>query len=342
MKFGIFLNSQHAAGEDANRRFYEIVEQVRLARQLGFDSVWGGEHHVTPGYHYFPLLPLLHRLAPEAEGMEIGTNIVLLPMHNPVETAEVAAFLDVVTGGRFQLGVGLGYRPEEFAMFGVPMKERVSRMVEAIEIIRKLWSKDGVSHNGKHWQFEDFSINPKPMQQPGPPILVAAQVEASIKRAAVIADGWAMVPTPRTGQIESEMGLFTETRAAAGQPPAKHFVRLFEVYCAADRETALRKAAPFLLEKYASYMAWGLPGLALDPDDEPTVQLRKLAEDRFGVGAPEDVIKALLVQHRLGVSHVTMRCSWPGMPQEDILANLELLGRDVLPEVRRQLAGSAH
>ena len=118
MKLGVYLNAQHPAGDDPARRFAETLEQARLICSLGFDSIWGGEHHVTPGFHYFPLLPMLQRLAAEVPGLEIGTNLVLLPLHNPVEIAEVGAFLDVLTGGRFLLGVGLGYRPEEFAIFG--------------------------------------------------------------------------------------------------------------------------------------------------------------------------------------------------------------------------------
>ena len=133
---------------------------MRLIRRLGFDSIWGGEHHVTPGFHYLPLLPLLQRLAAEVEGLWVGTNLVLLPLHNPVEVAEVGAFLDVITGGRFLLGVGLGYRAEEFAIFGVPMAERVSRMTEGIEIIHRLWTEDRVTHQGRHWQLEDVSIQP--------------------------------------------------------------------------------------------------------------------------------------------------------------------------------------
>jgi alkanesulfonate monooxygenase SsuD/methylene tetrahydromethanopterin reductase-like flavin-dependent oxidoreductase (luciferase family) len=110
MKLGVHLNSQHPADEDPRRRYEETVEQVRLMRQLGYDSIWSGEHHATDGFHYFPLMGLMQSLAAEAEGMFIGTNIVLLPFHNPVEMAELGAFLDVLTGGKFLFGVGLGYR----------------------------------------------------------------------------------------------------------------------------------------------------------------------------------------------------------------------------------------
>src|SRR5262249_13316667 len=175
-------------------RFAETLEQVRLIRSLGFDSIWVGEHHITPGFHFFPQLPLLHRLAGEAEGLWFGTNVTLLPLHNPGELAGTGASLALVPRGEVLLGVGLGYRPEEFQMFGVPLAERVSRFTEAVEIIRRLWSEDRVTHSGRHWQFSDATIAPRPLQAPRPPIIIGAQVDAAIARAAKIGDGWLVVP----------------------------------------------------------------------------------------------------------------------------------------------------
>ena len=336
MKLGIYLNAQHPAGDDPARRFAETVEQARLIRSLGFDSIWGGEHHVTPGFHYFPLLPMLQRLASEVEGMWVGTNLVLLPLHNPVELAEVGAFLDVITGGRFMLGVGLGYRTEEFAVFKVPMTERVSRLTEGVEIIRRLWTEDRVTHHGRHWQLDDVSIHPRPLQQPRPPILVGSQVPAGIARAARIADGWLVVPVPTVDEFAAQAGAFSAARTAAGLPPSPHICRLLEVVCAPDEDTAIRRAAPYLLEKYSAYLSWGLAGITIDPAAKPEDQLRRLAKNRFALGSPAQVIEALLAQHKAGVTHATMRVSWPGMRQDDILAGIDLLGREVLPEVRRR------
>lgn len=340
MKLGIYLNSQHPESDDPGRRFAEMIEQVRLMRNVGFDSVWSGEHHVTDGYHYFPLMSALQRLAAEAEGMVMGTNIVLLPLHNPMEIAEIGAFLDMHTGGKFMLGVGLGYRPEEFAMFGVPMKERASRLAEGVEIIKRLWSEDKVTHKGRHWQFENMTIRPRPSQKPRPPIMVAAQVDAAIERAAKISDGWCIVPTPGIDEVAKGAELFRRTRATVGLPPSQHMVRLYEVSCAADEEAALRRAAPFLLAKYAAYASWGLPGLKFDKEAKPEEQLRGLAKNRFGVGTPDQVVEALMAQHKVGVTHVTMRISWPGMKQDEILAGIELLGQKVVPEVRKRTAAA--
>ena len=338
MKLGIYLNAQHPAGDDPARRFAESLEQARLIRSLGFDSLWGGEHHATPGFHYFPLLPMLQRLAAEVPGLEIGTNLILLPLHNPVEIAEVGAFLDVLTGGRFLLGVGLGYRPEEFAIFGVPMAERVSRLAEGVEIIRRLWTEDKVNHRGRHWSFENLTIRPRPIQSPRPPILVGSQVPAGIARAARIADGWLVVPLPRVDEFAAQARAFTAARTAEGRTGGAQICRLLEVVCAPDEETAIRRAAPYLLEKYAAYFSWGLEGVTLDPKARPEDQLRGLAANRFAIGSPAQVTEALLAQHAAGATHLTMRVSWPGMPQADVLAGIELLGREVLPEVRRRVS----
>jgi alkanesulfonate monooxygenase SsuD/methylene tetrahydromethanopterin reductase-like flavin-dependent oxidoreductase (luciferase family) len=341
MKLGIYLNAQHPAADDPARRFAETLEQARLIHALGFDSIWGGEHHATPGFHYFPLLPMLQRLAAEVPGLSIGTNLVLLPLHNPVEIAEVGAFLDVITGGRFMLGVGLGYRPEEFAIFGVPMTERVSRLAEGVEIIRRLWSEDKVTHRGRHWSFENLTIRPRPIQRPRPPILVGSQVPAGIARAARIADGWLVVPVPRVDEFAAQVKLFATARGKEGRSAEPQICRLLEVVCAPDEDTAIRRAAPYLLEKYAAYFSWGLEGVSVDPSAKPEEQLRRLAANRFAIGSPAQVTEMLLAQQAAGATHLTMRVSWPGMPQADVLAGIELLGREVLPEVRRRVATAA-
>jgi alkanesulfonate monooxygenase SsuD/methylene tetrahydromethanopterin reductase-like flavin-dependent oxidoreductase (luciferase family) len=245
-----------------------------------------------------------------------------------------------MTGGKFLLGVGLGYRPEEFQIFGVPLAERVSRFNEAVEIIRRLWSEDHVTHSGRHWQFSDATIAPRPLQTPRPPIIIGAQVDAALARAARIGDGLLVVPLPTLDQLDALMSKFKSARSATKLPPAEHFCRLLEVGCAADDETAMRRTAPFLMEKYRSYASWGLEGLTLDPNASPEQQFGALASRRFAVGSPASVIDMLVAQHRCGINHLSMRVSWPGMGQDEILASIELLGRKVLPAVRQQTAAT--
>jgi alkanesulfonate monooxygenase SsuD/methylene tetrahydromethanopterin reductase-like flavin-dependent oxidoreductase (luciferase family) len=225
-------------------------------------------------------------------------------------------------------------------MYGVAMAERASRLAEGVEIIRRLWTEDRVTHRGRHWQFSDATIRPRPLQSPRPPIIIGAQVEAAIERAATIGDGWLVVPIPTLDQLAKQMSIYQSARSAARLPPSPHVCRLLEVGCAPDDDTALRRIAPFLMEKYKAYFSWGLEGLTLDPNATPEQQFRGLASNRFAVGAPPKVIDMLLAQHRAGITHLSMRVSWPGMGQDDILAGIELIGSQVLPEVRRRTSGS--
>jgi alkanesulfonate monooxygenase SsuD/methylene tetrahydromethanopterin reductase-like flavin-dependent oxidoreductase (luciferase family) len=217
--------------------------------------------------------------------------------------------------------------------------ERVSRLTEGVEIIRRLWTEDDVTHHGRHWSFDHVTIRPRPLQRPRPPLLVGSQVPAGIARAARIADGWLVVPVPTVDEFAAQVGAFAAARAAAGLPPGAQICRLLEVVCAPDEDTAARRAAPYLLDKYSAYLSWGIPGIRFDPGAGPEAQLRGLARNRFALGSPAQVTEALVAQAKAGATHLTMRVSWPGMPQKDVLAGLELLGTRVLPEVRRLTGG---
>jgi alkanesulfonate monooxygenase SsuD/methylene tetrahydromethanopterin reductase-like flavin-dependent oxidoreductase (luciferase family) len=219
------------------------------------------------------------------------------------------------------------------------MAERVSRLSEAVGVIRRLWMEERVTHDGRHWRFSDATIAPRPLQSPSPPIIIGGQVERAIARAAKIGDGWLIGPIPTLDQVAKDMATFTSSRSAAKLPKSTHVCRLLEVSCAPDEDVAFRRAAPYLIEKYKAYFSWGLEGLTLDPKASPEQQFRSLAADRFAVGTPAQVADMLLAQHRVGINHVSMRVSWPGMAQADILNGIELLGRQVLPDVRRRAGG---
>jgi alkanesulfonate monooxygenase SsuD/methylene tetrahydromethanopterin reductase-like flavin-dependent oxidoreductase (luciferase family) len=191
---------------------------------------------------------------------------------------------------------------------------------------------------GRYWRLDDVTIRPRPLQSPRPPIIVGAQVPEAIARAARIGDGWLVSPLPKLAELADSVAHFAAARAKAGLPVSRHICRLLEVGCATDEAAALRRVAPFLLEKYRAYAAWGLEGLELDAAAPAEETLRRLATDRFAVGSPQQVADALVAQHHCGVTHLSMRVSWPGMAQEQVLEGLELLGRRVLPEVRRRTA----
>lgn len=344
LQVGIYLNSQNPDTDDAASRLTGLVEQVKLAESLGFDSIWAGEHHLTSKFHFFSQLTLLSHLAAYSGHMSLGTNLLLLPMHQPVDVAEQVALIDLACRGRFILAVGQGYRREEFAALGVPFEERLPRMVEGISIIRRLWTETEIDYDGSSFSLEQATLRPGPFNAGGPPIWVGATTDRAIRRAAQIGDGFMATPNADNTEVARQIELFAESRVAAGATDKPEIGRMLEVYCHADAAEARRRAAPHLLTKYASYASWGLTGSAgAAARSASTVggedDFAELAEDRFVIGSPDDVVAGLLHQHRqVGVTHLAMRLAWPGSNHVDAMECIELLGREVLPRLRKELA----
>ncbi len=343
LKMGIYVNSQHPETEDAGAHLRSLVEQTKQAEQLGFDSIWAGEHHLTPGYHFFPQLTLLAHLAAHSGEMDLGTNLVLLPLHRPVDIAEQVALIDQACGGRFILTVGQGYRPEEFDAFGVPFGERLPRMVEGIEMLRRLWNERDIDHDAGWYSLQNATVRPGPARAGGPPIWIGATTDRAIKRAGRIGDAFMATPNASNDDIRRQFDVFDTARAEAGIDPAPDRGRMLEVYCHADGAEARRRARPHLLTKYAAYASWGLTGSAGEAasaagsagDDDA---FATLAENRFVIGDPDEVIAGLVGQYRdVGVNHLAMRVAWPGSEPSEALECIELLGSNVLPAVRAEL-----
>ncbi len=341
LKMGIYLNSQHPEDEDAGAHLRAIIEQVRLAERLGFDSVWAGEHHLTDGFHFFPQLALLSHLAAYSGDMNLGTNLVLLPLHPPVDIAEQVALIDQLCGGRFILTLGQGYRQEEFDAFGVDIKDRLARFVDGIQVIRRLWSERDVDHETEWYSLAGATVRPAPVQPGGPPIWIGASAERAIKRAGRLADAFMAMPNATKCEVTSQLQMFGDARAQAGLAPALEAGRLIEVFCHSDSGEARRRVAPHLLTKYAAYASWGLQNSGSEEDvggQSVEEQCAHLAKDRFVVGDPDEVVEGLVAQHQeVGLTHLTMRVTWPGSDPAHVMECIELLGTEVLPRVRRRL-----
>ena len=138
MKFAVFMSAQQPRSDDPVKRFREAVEQARLAKQAGFDGLAAGHHYLSPPYQSLQSLPFLARLAGEAPGMDLLLSVLLLAMLNPVQTAEEVASLDIMSEGHVVFGVGIGYRDVEFEAFGMTSRDRVPRMLEALDLIKRL------------------------------------------------------------------------------------------------------------------------------------------------------------------------------------------------------------
>ncbi|MBK7473100.1 MAG: LLM class flavin-dependent oxidoreductase [Betaproteobacteria bacterium] len=218
MKVGLYIATQFTEQTDVMAARAEMLEQVRVARQSGFASLWVPHHYATEPMQMLAPVPMLAWLLQEAEGMVIGANILIMPLLNPIHVAEDAVTLDLLSGGKYVLGVGIGYRAAEFDAFNVPLKERVPRMKESVEIMRKLWTEDRVTHKGKYFTIEDMGVGLKPVRKGGPPIWIAGVVDAAVKRAAEIGDAWLITNFAHLKELVPQMKLYRETLAAVGKP----------------------------------------------------------------------------------------------------------------------------
>jgi alkanesulfonate monooxygenase SsuD/methylene tetrahydromethanopterin reductase-like flavin-dependent oxidoreductase (luciferase family) len=321
MKVGLFVNTQFPEGVDVAARVPEIVEQVRAARDAGFASLWFPHHWLTQPMQMLQLTPVMGYVAAHAEGMTIGPNILILPPLNPMHVAEEAATLDVLTGGKFILGVGLGYRQPEFDAFRIPLKERAPRFNESIALLRRLWTEDRVNHDGRFYTVNDAGIGVKPVRPGGPPIYIAGQAEISVRRAARVGDAWLIVNSGGLGQVAPLMQTYRAALKEYNRSPAEFPITL-ECYVGASHATAHEECRGPLEYKYAAYAAWGLRD-----QQRTSPAFTEFARDRFLIGDKVSV-KEEIARYRdlLGVDHFIMRCQWPGLPQAQALSSIRRLG----------------
>ncbi len=339
MNFGLIVSKQHPPGVSMVERFREHIDQVRAARDAGFDLIVMGQHFLSTPFQEIQSLPALARLAAEAGTMRVGATVILLPLLNPVDVAEQVATLDVITEGRFVFGVGLGYREEENEAFGIAPKERVGRFVEGLEVIKRLWAEDEVTHHGKFFRLTRARMALKPVQRPRPPIWFAANNDRAVERAAKMADAWVINPHAKLAVLERQMTVYRQALVAAGRGFPGELPIIKELYIAPDRRTAIRECRPFLEAKYKAYASWG-QDKALPEGDSFDLDFEELIADRFIIGDPDDAIRELKrYEEKLNVNCFIFRIQWPGMEQAKVLRTIGLLAERVMPAFRTASPG---
>jgi alkanesulfonate monooxygenase SsuD/methylene tetrahydromethanopterin reductase-like flavin-dependent oxidoreductase (luciferase family) len=326
MKVGLYLTTQFTEGTDVAAARGEMVEQVRVARQSGFSSLWVPHHYLTAPMQMLAPIPMLAYLAREAEGMTIGPNILIMPLLNPVHVAEDAVTLDLLSGGKYVLGIGIGYREEEFATFNVPLKERVHRFTESIELMRRLWTEERVTYRGKMFTVEDLGIGLKPLAPGGPPIWVAGVVDSAVKRAARIGDAWLITNFAHLSVLEPQMKMYRETLAEVGKPFPTDVPITRECYIGPTRAKALEECRAALQYKYSAYAAWGLDKQS-EGSESFNQPFEQFVADRFIIGDKAFVAEEIQRYNSLlGVNHFIMRVQWPGLEHAKVMRTITTLG----------------
>lgn len=224
----------------------DVLSLAPRIEAASFDSMWVGDH-VSFHIPVVESLTLLSFAAAVTERIRLCTGVYLLPLRHPTTTAKITSSLDMLSGGRLTLGVGVGGEfPPEFEACGVPVEERGSRTDEAIEILRRLWTEDKVAHSGRHFSFGPVTLAPKPVREGGPPIIVGGRKGPTFRRAGAQGDGY-ISHMCSTEQYAANMQEIAAQAVKAGREPRPFETAsfLFTVLDA-SYEAALDRAATLL------------------------------------------------------------------------------------------------
>ena len=308
------------------------LDQIVWAEQLGFDSVWLTEHHFCEdGYTPSPLV-IAAAIGARTKRMRIGTNLMLLPLADPVRLAEDAATLSILTGGRFDLGVGLGYRALEFDYFGRKLSHRPSLMEEGIAIIRQAWRGEPVNVQGKRFQIDGLPVTPAPDISPN--IYMGGMAPPAIERAARLGDGFLS-----TGGIGHD--LYVQALAAQGKPRAKGAICAGNwSIVAEDPEAEAARLGPYVLYQTNQYISWGAfgpPGQTPLFADGPAAIAGGLYELCDADGAVASLTRMLNDYPQ--IIDVHFWAQFPGEPVASGSRRMEYLAKQVLPRVRAAVGG---
>jgi alkanesulfonate monooxygenase SsuD/methylene tetrahydromethanopterin reductase-like flavin-dependent oxidoreductase (luciferase family) len=303
MRIGMSLTSQYPRNSSSQEIFGQLIAQVELMAELGFDSLSFGDHHITRE-PYVPVLPTMCRMSAHAGDMQL-LPLFLLPFYHPILLAEQIAALDVMSGGRTAMICCLGHQPEAHEAFQTPHHVRVSRFVETFEIIQRLCTEETVTYAGKHYAFTDVAINPKPLQQPLP-MWIGASADPAIRRAARLATAWVMSPSWTPGFIEEKLQLYRGALHEYGRSAQVSEVILRrDIHLASTADLARRDAHSLLERGYRGFSA------------------QELTESLL-VSGPEECIRYLENMQRLGITHILFR---PALrDQTKVLQTIRLLG----------------
>ena len=318
---------------EGGQYYKEALDEVTKAEELGLDSVWMEEHHAVTNHYWPSPLTVLAGFATRTSRVMLGTDIVVAAFHHPVRLAEDIAMLDVMSGGRITLGIAIGYKPDEFALYGVELEKRGARFEEQLAIMKGLWTQDRVSFKGTYYTVEG-RLEPKPVTKPHPPLWIGGWGDITLKRAATLADNWIPGPTADLERLLAGKKRFLENRRVAGRTqPITEWPLTRDLIIAESDRKARELAEEHIMVAYRKEYAggWRHPFI----DSSIATDLERLMEDRFIIGGPgQCVSKIKRFVEEYGMTHLICRTFFPGMPHAHIMRELELIATEVVPEFR--------
>ena len=318
MRLGLYLNLYGTPGE--RPRLADAVEQARLAEQAGFEWIVLGERHLhRPGYH--EILTSLTYLAAKTDRIGLATSGIVAPLYDPVVLAETLAHIDVLSGGRLTAGFVLGYRPEEFALYGVTQAERVARFEECVTILTRLWTEDEVTYDGKFTSIREAFLSPRPVQSPRPRLWNGGRVSAVLERTARMCDGWTTSFNELDADLPEKIAEYRSYPSGEGTL-GREVILCREGFAAPTSQDARQALEEPLRDLYDAYTGWK----RTSTDASRYTQGWDDIAARSVIGSPAECAERLAHYEEMGADGIILRIQPPGLSQADALRSIEAFG----------------
>jgi alkanesulfonate monooxygenase SsuD/methylene tetrahydromethanopterin reductase-like flavin-dependent oxidoreductase (luciferase family) len=310
MKFGIFGGARVGRADTLHDSYgyRDFINYIIAAEKIGFEGVFLVEHHFTGQGQLSASLNLLSYLAAKTAKIRLGTGVVVLPWHNPVLLAEQVATLDVLSGGRVDLGIGRGYRKDEFDAFCVPMSEAQERFAECFDVMLKAWASDErFSHQGKRWQYKDIMVEPAPIQRPHPPIWLAGGSPQGIAYIASKNYNLLLDQLASISEVRERVGAYLDGLEKIGKPRDATRIGIARsitiVRNEAERKKALERRKDTF--KRIGAIAYRKPGTPQPGHDDPDLA----NDDSALLGTPREIIDRINVLAEAGAGYLLLTMS---------------------------------
>ncbi len=351
MKFGHFCLPTYFPDVDGSvgeftRRFVDFLVD---SEELGFDALWANEHHFDPYGGIIPSPPImLAALAQRTKRVRLGTSIIVLPLHQPIEIAEQLAMIDLMSDGRVDLGVGRGFVVADYEALGIPREGSQERLMDGLEVILKAWSGSSFSHHGKYYNFDNIEVWPPPQQRPHPPVwLSVGGTPASFKWAG--RQGYKILTVAYRGvqQLVDLLPLYRDAWLAAGHKVGEWEISSHYQVVLSDNSREARQIAEKALRRYVAATTHTIERAeaqaAAEAADRSRVDREVLDIDRMVdecrviAGTPNEAVQLLeRARDMMGLTRVDCTFYFGGIPFVQAQRSQRLFAAEVIPKLRSE------
>jgi len=338
IKFGTFLLMQSPSGRPSDEIYSRAIDMAQATESLGFRNIWLAEHHFsTYGYVSRPA-QLATFIAAKTTRLRVGTAVIVVPLHHPLVVAEEIATLDILAGGRVDIGLGRGYQHYEFERLGLELDTARARWEESVDIIVKAFSGRPFTYDGKLFTVPETSVFPQPLQKPHPPIWVTAQspesVEAAVHRGFNVLTGGFGVPIERMAEFRKLFDRLVAESRLPRTPEVGVQRAVYVTHSESDARAAAEEArwnmrVTLSLRNHYERVEGGR-AIAVPAPKEPDVD--DLLDRFLIIGTPDTCVRQLKrVQELVGISHFNCSFWFGDLEHGRVLRSMELFAREVMP-----------